>query len=61
MKQPKVVFYKDADNKWRWRMVAKNGRNICSPGENFSSRAKAHNNFVCVLDVIYYGWDEIEK
>jgi hypothetical protein len=60
-RQPKVIFFKGADKKWRWRMVAKNGRNICSPGESFSSHSKARYNFNCLLYVIASGWDEIEQ
>jgi uncharacterized protein YegP (UPF0339 family) len=55
MKHPKVEFFKGADNKWRWRMVAANGRQICSPGESFSSRSKAEYNFECVETVIHAG------
>jgi len=56
MKQPKIQFYKGADNKWRWRMVASNGRVICTPGESFSSRAKAVHNLNCLTDVIFNGY-----
>jgi len=52
---PKVVFFKGADKKWRWRMVATNGRNLCTPGESFSSRGKAEHNFECVCVVIHDG------
>ncbi len=52
MKQPKVIFYKGADKKWRWKMVASNGRKLCSPGESFSSYRKAVGNWYLVSCVI---------
>lgn len=54
---PKVVFFKGADKKWRWRMVANNGRKLCTPGESFSSRAKAEYNFDAVVAIAQFGWD----
>jgi len=52
-KLPKVVFFKGEDKKWRWRMVATNGRKLCTPGESFSSLWKAEHNFECVYQVLY--------
>lgn len=43
--QPKVVFFRSADRKWRWSLVASNGRKLCTPGESFSSKAKAEQNY----------------
>jgi Domain of unknown function (DUF1508) len=49
MKKPKVVFYKGhawSDNpNWRWKLIAANGKNVCNPGEFFSSKLKAEQNF----------------
>ncbi len=49
---PKAVFFKDAQNKWRWRLVAVNGRILCTPGESFSSRFKAEQNYCLVQKVL---------
>lgn len=51
-KQPKVVFFKGADKKWRWTLVAKNGRKLCTPGESFSGLSKAEGNFDTVCAVL---------
>ena len=53
MKSPKVVFFKDSDRKWRWKLVAANGRKLCTPGESFSSKRAAEVNYstvVCTLN-----------
>lgn len=36
---------------WRWRLVASNGRRLCTPGESFTRRAACLNNIAAVLDV----------
>jgi uncharacterized protein YegP (UPF0339 family) len=48
MKKPKVVFFKDADGKWRWSLIADNGRKLCTPGESFSNISNAERNFYAV-------------
>lgn len=56
MKHAKVVFFKDESGKWRWSLIAANGRKLCTPGESFSSKRKAEDNFYrvrSVLDGIY--------
>jgi len=53
MKQPKVVFFRGEDKKWRWRLVASNGRKLCAPGESFSSKGKAEGNFEAVCCVLF--------
>lgn len=45
MKQPRVKFFKGADKKWRWSLIAANGRKLCTPGESFSSKFKAEQNY----------------
>jgi len=52
MKKPKVVFFKDESGKWRWSLVAANGRKLCTPGESFSSRFKAEQNYYLCSRVI---------
>lgn len=47
-KKPKVVFFKGEDQQWRWSLVAANGRKLCTPGESFSSRYKAEQNYSTV-------------
>ncbi len=49
---PKVVFFKGKDKKWRWSLVAANGRKLCTPGESFSSRFKAEQNYYLVQKVL---------
>jgi uncharacterized protein YegP (UPF0339 family) len=41
----KVVYFKDAADKWRWSVIASNGKKLCTPGESFSSKSKAEKNF----------------
>lgn len=53
-RKPKVIFYKGADKKWRWRMVAANGRKLCSPGESFSSKRWASENFSNVAATFHF-------
>jgi len=52
MKKAKVVFFRAADKKWRWSLVAANGRRLCTPGESFSSRRKAEQNFYLVEKIL---------
>lgn len=35
----KVVVYKDAAGQWRWRLKAKNGRNVADSGEGYKTRS----------------------
>lgn len=51
--QPKVVFFKGKDRKWRWSLVASNGRKLCTPGESFSSKRRAEGNFDAVCCVLF--------
>lgn len=53
MKQPKVKFFKDAKNKWRWSLVAANGCRLCSPGESFSSKFKAEQNYYRTRKILH--------
>jgi uncharacterized protein YegP (UPF0339 family) len=53
MKNPKVVFFKDAKKKWRWSLVAANGRKLCTPGESFSSKFKAEQNYELVATLLF--------
>lgn len=41
----KLKIYK-AKGGWRWKLLARNGRHLCGPGEAFSSYAKACKNIV---------------
>lgn len=52
MKKPKVVFYKDESGGYRWSLVAANGRKLCTPGESFSSKRKAEDNYRAVLVIM---------
>ncbi len=55
MKKPKVVFYKDSGDKWRWSLVAANGRKLCTPGEGFSSKRKAEDNYELIHEILLLG------
>lgn len=37
----KFRTFEDASGKWRWRLIAANGRKIATSGESFYSRADA--------------------
>ncbi len=37
----KFELYRDAKVKWRWRLIARNGRIAASSGEAFSSKTAA--------------------
>lgn len=54
-RKPKVQFFKAATGKWRWRLIAGNGRKLCTPGEDFSSRQKAADNYMLVCSVLSHG------
>lgn len=38
---PRFVTFEDKAGKWRWRLVADNGRKIATSGESFYSRTNA--------------------
>ena len=44
----KATYFKDNRGLWRWNVVAANSKIICTPGESFSSKAKAEKNFARV-------------
>ena len=56
-RQPKVLFFRDDSPKrqWRWTLVASNGRRLCTPGESFSSKTKAQQNFDTVVGILRDG------
>ena len=39
--QMKAKLYKDRSGKWRWRIVAENGRKVACSGESFHSKSNA--------------------
>ena len=39
---PKFEIYKDRKGKWRWRMIAGNGRVMATSGESFSQYHNAY-------------------
>jgi uncharacterized protein YegP (UPF0339 family) len=39
------IYYKDAKNEWRWRLVASNGRIIADSGEGYKSERE------CLADI----------
>ena len=47
-KVPIFEIYKDTEEKWRWRLIANNGKIICVPGEAFETQenAKANIDFI---------------
>ena len=47
-KGAKATYFKDNRGLWRWNVVAANSKIICTPGESFSSKAKAEKNFARV-------------
>lgn len=46
VKKDVVRFFRGLSGKWRWRLIsAKNGKILCNPGEDFSSKSKAIKNY----------------
>jgi uncharacterized protein len=37
----KFVLYRDSKREWRWRLIARNGRNVASSGEGYKRRGAA--------------------
>ena len=46
----KVELYEDSRGEWRWRMKARNGRNIATGGEGFSSKRACEDSVKRVID-----------
>lgn len=44
-RRAKYEVYCDVGGKWRWRLIAPNGRIICDSAEGYSSRAEAEQAF----------------
>ena len=38
----KAELYKDADNRWRWRILARNGKVLADSGQSYSRRIDCH-------------------
>lgn len=48
----KIEIYRDEAGGWRWRLIARNGKIICTPGENFTSRKDARRSYRTVAATI---------
>jgi uncharacterized protein YegP (UPF0339 family) len=57
----KLKFFKSKNGQWRWTLVARNGKKICTPGESFSSKQAAEKNYSRVADAFRYGGIERVK
>jgi uncharacterized protein YegP (UPF0339 family) len=44
MIQDKWEFYKDADNKWRWRRIAPNGKIIGASSQGHVNKSDCEDN-----------------
>lgn len=56
----KAKVKKAKNGEWYWTLVARNGRNICTPGETFKTRYSAERNLQTVtaafnksIDTVY--------
>lgn len=46
---PRIQLYKDKAKKWRWRVVAINGKTIACSGEGYWNKL----NCVSVIDILF--------
>lgn len=46
------TFYKDKAGKYRWRIVADNGRVVGASSQGFASKQMAHENAELVRDAL---------
>lgn len=55
-KKGRIEIYKsktgNKSQRWRWRIVASNGRALAASSEGFQSKAKVLKNFYRVADVM---------
>lgn len=56
-RQPKCVIYMENGipaskaRRWRWRLIAGNGRIIADGGEGYSSKGKARDGFIRAMNL----------
>jgi uncharacterized protein YegP (UPF0339 family) len=55
VRQPKVEFYRNRKGEWSWRVRAKNGAVICTPGEGYMRRGGAISAFRRVAKLLEAG------
>ena len=48
----KVVFYRDANREWRWRLKARNGRYLADSGEGYKRKGACAKSWWSVRDNI---------
>lgn len=42
MKRPhRLIFYRDKQRKWRWRVLSPNGKNVANCGDGYTRRIDA--------------------
>ena len=44
----KFLIYKDAQNFFRWKLIAANGRNVANGGEGFTKRVGVQRSIACI-------------
>jgi uncharacterized protein YegP (UPF0339 family) len=60
--EPAFYIYVDKKNDWRWRIVAKNGREIGASSEGFDSKRNCLNNLKLLADALLdYHTNEKDK
>ena len=47
-----LTFYKDAVDKWRWRVIADNGRIVGASSQGFASKQMAGENTDLLKDAL---------
>lgn len=52
MSKPKIEFYKDQSDEWRWRVTAANGRIIGAASEGYTSKRGAEDNLHALFKVL---------
>ena len=48
-----IQFYEDKKNKWRWRIIADNGRIIGSSSQGFANKQLAEGNLRLVYEELF--------
>lgn len=58
----KFHIYRDKKREWRWRLVARNGRNVATSGEGYKRKASAlAAMFAITRDISDGDWAVVEE
>ena len=56
----KFISYEDRAGEWRWRLVARNGQTVATPGEGFTTKASCERNIALVKQAYNAPVEELE-